>query len=82
MVPVDGLVAIGVAGADTTGTDGTTAVISFAGAFGVPDGGVTASAAERATVADWVTDEFVKAVCCGVFTTKADGISADSVPRT
>ena len=79
MVPVVEVVVTGATGA--VGTGGITEVISFAGAVGLPDGGVTASAVARLTVAVFVMEEPLVAVCCGAVTTKSDGISADWVPR-
>ena len=76
MVPVVG--AAGATGATgATGTVGIIEVNSFAGAAGLPDGGVTASAVARLTVAVFVIEALLTAVCCGAVTTKSDGMSAD-----
>ena len=76
MVPVVDVVVV-VVETGAVGAVEIAEVISLAGAVGLPDGGVTASAVARLTVAVFTMEEPLTAVCCGVVITKSDGMSAD-----
>ena len=63
-------------GTEEIGPEVVSGEITFAGAVGLPDGGVTASAAARLTVPVFVIEEFLAAVCCGFVVSKSE-MSAD-----
>lgn len=65
-----------VVGPEEVGTEVVSDEITFVGAVGLPDGGVTASAAARLTVELFVIEEFLAAVCCGFVVSKSE-MSAD-----
>ena len=73
MVPVVGPDEVGT---EEIGPEVVSDEITFAGAVGLPDGGVTASAAARLTVPVFVIEEFLAAVCCGFVVSKSE-MSAD-----